>query len=280
MAYLTLWLGGCALGLVAGSLVFRSRGALSWRALAVLAAAFGGLMIGSRVQYEVEQVGWWAGVPSALQQFVYGGRRLPLGLVAGALTGGVTGVLTRVPWRTAGDALAVAASVVISVGRFGCLLNGCCAGSACPAWMAPLCIRYPPGTEAYTYQVAWRQIAPGSDWSLPVHPLPLYFAASAFLTLLLLVWMLRRGVAPGLLLAVFCIVRPATKLALEYFRMGTPDGPSGLMLAVPLAVLGTSTAVLLAAAAGRSASGTTVLAGAPGDRPWHGNPLATPRKER
>src|SRR5262249_17871555 len=63
VAYAAFWLAGITLGAVAAGAVLRSRDAISWRASAVLLAALAGFMIGTRVQFEVEQAGWIAGIP-------------------------------------------------------------------------------------------------------------------------------------------------------------------------------------------------------------------------
>src|SRR5262249_39258865 len=52
-----------------------------------------------------------------------------------------------------GEALAVRASTLISIGRIGCCFAGCCTGVEYHPRMRWRCVRYPPGTEAFNSQV-------------------------------------------------------------------------------------------------------------------------------
>src|SRR5207237_1892998 len=125
----------------------------------------------------------------------------------------------------------------IAVGRLGCFLSGCCTGSLCPTWMHRLCVRYPPGTEAYNHQLAAHMLEAGSAFSLPVYPLPMYFGLASLLTLVLLIKLLRRNARSGTLLLTFCIIRPLTRLVLDPLRAVSPVGRLNLMPAIPLRVL-------------------------------------------
>ena len=58
--------------------------------------------------------------------------------------------------------------------------------------------------------------------SLPVHPLPLYYASFAAVLALVMILMVRRGVSPGSLLLVAVAAEPPVRLALEQLRGGFP----------------------------------------------------------
>jgi tetratricopeptide (TPR) repeat protein len=234
-AYVAFWSAGAALGGVAGLIVLRARRAEWYYGGAALVLAWVGIVVGSKWQFRLESLP----LPDAFLfppgELASGGRRLDLGLLVGFTLGLVWCLLTRTPVRPVGDALAVAASVLIPVGRLGCLAFGCCMGVVCGPALARFCPRYPPGSEAHLQQLRAGLISLDAPASLPAHPLPLYFGAASLLTLGVLVWMLRRGAPSGSLLLAFLVLRPSAKLALEPLRAN--PSPSPLMSDIPLAML-------------------------------------------
>ena len=66
---------------------------------------------------------------------------------------------------------------------------------------------------------------------------------ASLLTLGVLLWLFRRGAPAGSLLAAFCILRPAAKLALEPLR-AVPE-PSALLVGIPATVLVVTTIALV-----------------------------------
>ncbi len=240
--YLAPWTTGCVAGVVAAIVVLRARRALAPATVMALGVAWGGLYLGAKWHYRLE----FESVPQALlispAAGLDPGMRLPLGLLTGALLAGLWCLMTRAPWRETGDALAVAASTLIPIGRIGCLVAGCCGGTVCGRW-ALLCWRYGPGTESFSYQVRAGLIPSDSVLSQPAHPLPLYFALASLLTLGILVWLLRRGAPAGALLLAFGILRPLAKLSLEPLRAF--PRPPGLMIGIPASVLVCSVAAII-----------------------------------
>lgn len=233
--HMMLWMTGAATGFVAGVLMLRARGALGPATVLALVWASTGLLLGAKWQFRLEshplsQALWVTPRELLLEP----GVRMPLGLLTGGLLAGLWCLLVRAPWRETGDALAVAAGAMMPIGRIGCLLTGCCMGAACGPW-APFCLRYLPGTESYDAQIRDGLISGAESLSLPAHPLPVYFAASALVILAVLLWLHRRKAAPGMLLATFCVLEPATKLALEALR--ADPRPPALMVGIPLTVL-------------------------------------------
>lgn len=236
------WSVGAAWGLATGLLVLRARHSLSAIAGAALGCAWLGVLVGSKWQFRLESMSLIDALSIAPGDLFSGGRRLDLGLLTGFALAGLWCLATRAPWRAVGDALAVAASIFIPIGRLGCLAFGCCMGATCHGWAAGFCPRYPPGSEAYLQQLRGELIPMSATASLPAHPLPVYFAIASLLTLSVLLWMLHQGAPPGSLLAAFWILRPAAKLALEPLRAN--PSPSPLMIGIPLAALATTLAVL------------------------------------
>jgi prolipoprotein diacylglyceryltransferase len=233
-SYLGAWAGGGLAGLVSGVFILRARRVLTPATFAALLIAWVGFAVGAKWQHRLEYLPVFSALWISPRELFEPGMRLPLGLVTGAVLAGLWCVLWRAPWRETGDALAVAASVLIPIGRLGCLANGCCMGRVCGRF-ALFCMRFPPDTEAYSAQIQHNLISPGDPLSLPAHPLPLYFAGASLLTLTILLWLLRRRVPAGFMLATFCILEPIAKLSLEQLRAVPRPGP--LMLGIPAAEL-------------------------------------------
>src|SRR5262249_19255656 len=152
---------------------------------------------GAKLQYRLESLPLREALRVHPAELLTAGMRLPLGLLLGGLLACLWCVVLGAPWRETGDALAVTFSVLIPIGRVGCLLYGCCMGAVCGRWPRAFCVSYPPGTEAYTQQLRDNLISLSSRLSLPAHPLPLYFALASLFTLAVLLWLLRRGAPPG-----------------------------------------------------------------------------------
>jgi phosphatidylglycerol:prolipoprotein diacylglycerol transferase len=240
--YLLLWALGCAAGFFAALLVLHRRRVLTPATALAVALAWLFLFIGSKWHSRLEHLPWTQALLVSPVELFAPGRRLPLGLLTSGTAAALACLALRLPWRDVGDALAVFWSVLIPIGRIGCMVYGCCLGTVCPSWL-PFGWRYGPGTEAFHLQLAAGHLSPTSTVSLPVHPLPLYFALASLGTLAILVWLLRRAAPPGTLLLTFCLLRPATKLALEPLR-AEPALP-WLMIGIPAATLGVAIPVAL-----------------------------------
>ncbi|HEV7735536.1 MAG TPA: prolipoprotein diacylglyceryl transferase family protein [Candidatus Binatia bacterium] len=247
--YLASWTTGCAIGFGAGLFVLRRRGALDvWTAMA-LGWAWGGLIVGARWQSRMEVLpiaGALALTPDAALE---PGMRIPLGLLVGAILGLGWCAIVRAPLRATGDALAVAASILIPIGRLGCIINGCCSGTVCPAWLGAICWRFPATSQAWAAQRRVGLVDVSAATSLPAHPLAVYFALASIATLAILLWQLHRNAAPGTLLLTFCVLRPLAKLTLEPLRADPPRDL--LMQAIPASVLALALTTIVALGARR-----------------------------
>ncbi len=239
--YLLFWTLGCAAGFLAAIFVLRRRRALTAATVFTVALAWLFLFIGSKWHSRLEHLPWTQALLVSPAELFAPGRRLPLGLLSSGTAAALACMALRLPWRDVGDALAVFWSVLIPIGRMGCMVYGCCLGTLCPPWLRSLGWRYGPGSEAFHLQLGGGHIPATSTLSRPVHPLPLYFALASLGTLAVLFWLLRRAAPPGMLLLTFCLLRPTTKLALEPLR-AEPALP-WLMIGIPAATLAVATAV-------------------------------------
>jgi hypothetical protein len=246
-AYLGPWVMGGFLGGLAAIVLDGRAGFTPVRVVAGIVFAFG-FVYGATLEGRLEVQPLAEALIIPLAGLIGSGMREPLGLlVGGALALGWCR-LAGIPWREAGDALSVFAAVWLAVGRIGCLLAGCCMGLRCSAWMAGICLRYPPGTLVYLDQVRDQVLDPTSPLSHPAHVLPVYFSLAALGILTALLELRRRGAPPGDLFIVFTLFYPAAKLALETLRASPRSGP--VMTLVCLTIFATGLAMLTRRAGG------------------------------
>jgi phosphatidylglycerol:prolipoprotein diacylglycerol transferase len=236
------WALGLYLGGIGALFVLRARGATSPAAVVPMILAAAGFLVGARLQFRLEALPFGQALAMPLAGIFEPGMREPLGIVLAAVFACSAAALLRVPWRAMGDAVAVTLAAMMPFGRIACLIVGCCAGRVASPRFAWLAARYPRGTEAHATQVAQGLIDATSPFSLPTHPLPLYFALAGLALLALLVRLLRRGAASGSLLLTFGFVWPVVKLSLEQLR--ADPRPGMLMTLIPSAVLVVALAVL------------------------------------
>lgn len=239
--YFWCWAYGIVLGAAVFLALLHSRRLLTPRAFGAGVLATAGLIVGAKLQYRLEAMPIAEALRLSPVELFEPGMRIPLGMLLGGLSAGLGCMALGVPWRSAGDALAVGALTVIPIGRIGCFLNGCCMGTVCGRWALPLCLGYPPGSEVYEQQVREQLLPMTAAVSLPVHPLPLYFAAGALAIVLVLLRTWRRA-APGVTLLVACVLGSAGKVALETLRAEVR--PPEIMYGIPLLTLAVSLAIV------------------------------------
>ena len=90
-------------------------------------------------------------------------------VVYGAVIGGVAALLVivmirRLPLMQVADIIAPGMLIGQSIGRIGCLMNGCCFGGACD--IEPIAIQFPPGSPPYM-----RQLETGELLGMKTRPL-------------------------------------------------------------------------------------------------------------
>lgn len=87
-----------------------------------------------------------------LIDFTGGGLVVYGAFIGGFLAGTVYVLRHRLPFLTMGDVIVPCLFIGLSLGRLGCLLNGCCYGNACADDWAS--IRFPNGSPVYEDQLA------------------------------------------------------------------------------------------------------------------------------
>jgi len=156
---------------------------------------------------------------------IVSGRRPVLGVLTGggAWLGGVLAGVAGFLWLSRRfrastgllvNTLFVAVSFGHAVGRFGCLLGGCCYGSACSL----------PWAITYHSPVAHR--LNGTPLGVPLHPTPVYEAGLEFVNFGICYWMWRRRAPDWSIMATWAGLYGAERFLLEFLR-GDPRGYSG-----------------------------------------------------
>ena len=110
--------------------------------------------------------------------------------------------------------LALGLVALIAIGRWGCLLNGCCFGTITDL---PWAVHYDASTYSFFLHRSLGLLAPDAQHALGVHPYPAYESLGLFLWLPFGVWLSRRLRSEGALLALTA----AFDLALRGFIDGT-----------------------------------------------------------
>jgi len=126
-----------------------------------------------------------------------GGLAVQGGLLAGILAGWFYTRSKRLPVLKTGDAVAPYIALGQSIGRIGCLLNGCCYGSPT--------------------SLAWGLYLPGHLTKL--HPTQIYMSVAYFGIFLLLLRMRRRKALPiGGIFTSYLILFSVSRFIIDYFR--------------------------------------------------------------
>lgn len=114
-----------------------------------------------------------------------------------------------------GDAIVPSVGLGIAIARLGCFLNGCCFGTRC-AW--PWCVALPKPSYIWHLHLVTGRLPQDALFSLPVHPLPLYFAAAGLLVMAIGLWLGPRKRYDGQVALLGVLAFGVTSAALEGLR--------------------------------------------------------------
>lgn len=114
----------------------------------------------------------------------------------------------RVSVLALGDVCAVSWAIAYTIGRFGCLLNGCCYGGACDL---PWGIRFPDEQFPNSNPVVY---------TAPSHPTQLYGSAFNLVFFLILLWWERKRRPDGEIFYAYIGMYGLYRFIVEYFRVG------------------------------------------------------------
>lgn len=237
------WMAGYLVGgVVALILAHREnlplgRCAIAWVVMMMLG------LLGARLYYIVDN-----GVPMAVwarQGPLAGGIRIPGALLAILFVMPFFLRALRLPILPVADALIPASPLGLALGRIHCFVAGCCFGQPTDL---PWAVQF--GGALHHVRLNHLQrglIPPEAQFSLPVHPLQVYFALAALALGLFLLWFHRRRSYDGEALLVFIAVYAFMKISLETLRERTlvPDAPDPFWIGIVFGMAATALLVAL-----------------------------------
>jgi phosphatidylglycerol:prolipoprotein diacylglycerol transferase len=187
-------------------------------AMLVLAIA---AFAGARLHFVLNQWPLFAAAPLTALQFWSGGLH-----AGGAILLLAVALPPVLRWRGLpparfADAFAPTVAVGIAIARLGCFLHGCCFGT--PSAL-PWAVASPPHTFVYHFHLDEGLIAGGVPHALPIHPLPLYFAAAALGIAAVAAWLHRRKRYDGEVALVALALFGTSTALLEPLRADTHSG--------------------------------------------------------
>lgn len=150
----------------------------------------------------------------------------------GGLALGLVGYLfLRWRWRlpaSVADVVFLGLPLAAMVGRVGCLAAGCCFGMPTDV---PWAARFGPASSVFQWQAGTFLIPYDADFSLPVHPVQVYFIAGNLLIFSVLLLVRSRLKVAGSLALLALALMMTNRFFLEFFRAGiTNRGLTGLEL--------------------------------------------------
>lgn len=171
----------------------------------VITWSFVAMLVGARIGGYFDNWSFYATHPERIWMFWEGG----LSSTPAFLGAGIAGILlcrkNDIPvWKLA-DAASIPAAATYVVGRIGCFLNGCCYGR--PAGDAFCGIAYPPVCEP-------GKLFPG----VPLYPVQIIESACLLVIWAVLVFAYPRRKKDGAVFALYLLLYPPVRFALEYLR--------------------------------------------------------------
>ena len=212
------------------------------------ASFVGGHLLFVYLQWPLVHARWQMG---SWDTMLYSGLHAGASIGAVIVVGALSFWIFRVPALRAADAVVPCIGLSVAIARLGCFLEGCCYGLPC-SW--PWCISFPEGSQPWHVHHSLLLIPPDATWSAPVHPLQLYFAASALLVLAIATWLYPRRRYDGQVFLVGLAVFAATSAALEGLRgdltLRAYWGGTPFLTVVALGLLAVALLAMIAAEAG------------------------------
>lgn len=229
---------GWALGLIFGGATLLRRCVRAQlsrsQAVAIVLSLVFCVIVGTKLLYLAEA--WWVGIwpASSLYDLVVSPRmKIPGGILLALLICWPLGWLCHLrPLWISEELMAIPASICLIAVRTGCLLEGCCHGTPTDL---PWAITFPPGSSAFEWQSGMSLIDDLAPYSLPVHPLQVYYAGIGVVLSLGLTWRLRRSQYEGQTAFWFVMVYFGSTWALD-FLSSVPNPVTRLLCATVILI--------------------------------------------
>jgi phosphatidylglycerol:prolipoprotein diacylglycerol transferase len=217
--FLLGWSLGAVLGGGALVVLLRRAGYTSSQITIAFVTLTAALLAGSKAMYLAEAWPRWWQSSEELRLAVLSARmRIPGGLLLAILVTPALAWVLRVRPLDLADAYIPAAGFCLAGVRVGCFLEGCCAGT--PSHL-PWAVSFPPGSDAYLWQLTQGMIAPEAPATVAVHPLQLYYGLAGLLLGVGLLW--HRGRFAGEILLLFVVGYFGSTYALELLQARPHD---------------------------------------------------------
>lgn len=165
-------------------------------------------LVGARLVFVALNWSVYAPHPAEIIKIWSGGLALHGALLFSILYMAIYCRVKKLSLMAVGDLAAVSCSIGYAIGRFGCLLNGCCYGGACSM---PWAIRFPD--ERY----------PDSNPPVltpPSHPTQIYGSIFNLIFFLILCWWEKRRRPDGELFYAYIGMYGLYRFVVEFFRVG------------------------------------------------------------
>jgi len=162
----------------------------------------------------------------AWAKFWAGGLTYYGGLIGAAIAAFYLLRRDKFPFWKAADMAGFTVPIGLAFGRMGCLLAGCCFGSACEL---PWALSFPPRSPASESQAKAHLLSTMDAWSLRVHPTQIYESvASLAIAAVCLLWVHPRKRYDGQVFVAFLALYAALRFLIEILRRDDRGGIFGL----------------------------------------------------
>ncbi len=170
-------------------------------------------ILGARVAYVLSDLSYFLANPLRIVRIDEGGLIFFGGFLGACLALHLFARSTRSPFLELADFVVTSLPLAHAFGRVGCFMHGCCFGTplACG-------VHYPKGSTVYVEHQMNHLLTYDAARSLPVHAVQLYESAFNLVLfgVLLLVW--RSKPRAGTVGAVYLLLYPVGRFALEFLR--------------------------------------------------------------
>ena len=160
-------------------------------------------ILGARVAYILQDLDYYLKNTKELFSWQFAGLTSFGGVLAGL--GFIVFWAKRAGWpvRLLLDVIAPAGLVMHAIGRFGCLLNGCCFGGVC--------------------HLPWGVGFPDAPVGMLMHPAQIYDALMNLAAVGILLWVEKRGQSRGQIFALMLALHGLARYIYEFWRAGTEE---------------------------------------------------------
>jgi len=209
-------------------------------------------LLGSRLLYILDNPDEFLNSPLDVFKIWKGGLVYYGGVMAAIAAGALYLRIHRLGVLNGFDLLIPSVALGHAIGRIGCFLNGCCFGALCSK---PWAVVFPAGSPVYYHQLYESGvIAPGSRYTLPVHPTQLYEAAIELLIFCMLSFTLARRRFNGQVFFLYFVLYGAVRFVVEIFRADNP-------VAIKIGMLGFTLPQIMSFAAAWAAAIILIIMG-------------------